>query len=160
MSVIVAAIDFSELSEKVLATASQLARESASSLHLLHVAAPKPNFTDWEGGSQWVHNYTAESMKEVRDYRDQLYKEEQERLNTMAENLQKDGIDAQAFLEEGPPVETILEHVQKYNTRMLVIGSHGHGVFYHMIAGSVTVDLLKKTTVPVVVESQYATVPA
>jgi len=160
MSVIIAAIDFSELSEKVLATASQLARESASSLHLLHVAAPKPDLLDWEGRPSGVHNYTAESMKEVRDYRDQLYQEEQQRLNAMADDLCKQGIDAKAFLQEGPAVEVILNHIQSHNTRMLVVGSHGHGVFYHMIAGSVTVELLKKATVPVVVESQHATVPA
>jgi len=160
MSVIIAALDFSELNEKVLATARELARESSSSLHLLHAVTSIPNFVDWDGGSHWVHNYPAQSMKEVRSYQNELHQEEKRRLEALAEQLRSEGIDAQAFLVEGPAVEVILDHVKAHDTRMLVVGSHGHGSLYHLVAGSVTTELLKKSPVPVLVEPIKAAVLA
>ena len=63
---ILAAIDFSPISDRVLALASELAEKTGASLVVLHAAAPDPDFVGYEVGPQYVRDDRAEAAEHYR----------------------------------------------------------------------------------------------
>jgi nucleotide-binding universal stress UspA family protein len=107
---------------------------------LLHVAAPDPDFVGFEAGPQ-----------SVRDDRAGELRGEHRELQRRAETLRRQGIDAEAFLVQGPTVDTILDRLEHLGADLLVLGSHGHGALHRMLLGSVSRGVLRRTTRPVLV---------
>ena len=134
------AIDFSPISNRVMAQAEVLARTTECPLTLLHVAAPNPGFIGYEAGPQ-----------EVRDARAHELRKEHQLLTDRATDLQQKGIDARPALVEGATVATILRQAVKLHASYIVIGSHGHGALYSALLGSVSSGVIAGTLCPVVV---------
>jgi nucleotide-binding universal stress UspA family protein len=140
MSHVLAAVDFSSVSELVLSHAELLARAQAAPLTLLHVAAPNPSFVGYEAGPQTV-----------RDTRARTLREEHSALQKHAANLRERGLDARALLVEGPSVETILREAHRLASSVIVIGSHGHGALYEALVGSVAAGVIRGSSCPVLI---------
>jgi len=117
-----------------------MAQATHASLDLLHAAAPEPDFVSYQAGPQ-----------SERDSRAAELRTEHEKLNAHAEALRDKGINSRAFLIQGSTIEVILQHINDSQAEMIIVGSHGHGGLYHLILGSVTSALLKKSSVPVIV---------
>jgi nucleotide-binding universal stress UspA family protein len=66
MKSVVAAIDFSPVSETVVDQALALARALGARLYLLHVAPPDPAFVGYEAGPQTVRDQVATEFHEER----------------------------------------------------------------------------------------------
>jgi nucleotide-binding universal stress UspA family protein len=143
MNRILAAIDFSEVSDAVLEHAASIAEAFSAHLVLLHVAAPDPDFVGLDAGPQTVRDARA---KELRDEHRQL----QERAGAFRER----GIEAEAFLVQGPTVDTILERAEHLEVDLLVLGSHGHGLAYRALLGSVSEGVLHRAVAPVLIVPQ------
>jgi len=62
---ILAAVDFSPISDLVIARASELAQAFGSALWLVHVAAPDPDFVGYESGPQSVRQTVAAELRDV-----------------------------------------------------------------------------------------------
>ena len=60
MSVIMAAIDFSDITDSLLNTTIMAARAFGDTLHLIHVAAPDPDFVGYSAGPPVVRDQLAE----------------------------------------------------------------------------------------------------
>jgi nucleotide-binding universal stress UspA family protein len=140
MSTILAAIDFSDLTDHVLNHAVSLAKSSDAQLVLVHVAMPDPDFVGYEVGPQSVRESTADK-----------HHEEHSRIQALVERCEKQSIKAKGLLVAGATVEKILEHANKLDAHYVVIGSHGHGAIYQMTVGSVTNGVLQHATIPVLV---------
>jgi nucleotide-binding universal stress UspA family protein len=140
MERIVAAIDFSPVSDAVVRHAAAVARAFSARLVLLHVAAPDPAFIGFEAGPQTV-----------RDARAHQLRDEHRGLQERATELRDEGIDAEAFLVPGPTVDTILERAEHLKADLVVLGSHGHGAVYRALAGSVSEGVLRQAKCPVLV---------
>ncbi|HBZ68950.1 MAG TPA: universal stress protein [Deltaproteobacteria bacterium] len=140
MSHILAAVDFSGVSERVLENAELLARAQGGRLTLLHVAAPNPAFVGYESGPQSVRDGRARSMRE-----------EHSALQRQAARLRERGLDAHALVVEGPNVETILREAQRLGSTMIVMGSHGHGALYDALVGSVSAGVIRGASCPVLI---------
>ena len=137
---ILVAIDFSPVSEAVVAHAASLAKAFSAELTLIHVAAPDPDFVGYEAGPQTVRDSRAET----------LHTEHRE-LQATAELLRQHGIATHALLIQGPTVEKILEEALRINADTIVLGSRGHGALYRALLGSVSEGVLRAAPCPLVV---------
>jgi nucleotide-binding universal stress UspA family protein len=140
MNHILAAVDFSSVSERVLENAELLARAHGARLTLLHVAAPPPEFVGYEAGPQSVRDDRAKSLRK-----------EHTALQQHAAKLREHGLDAHALVVEGPNIETILGEAHRLASTMIVIGSHGHGALYDALVGSVSAGVIRGSSCPVLV---------
>ncbi len=137
---IIAAIDFSEVSEVVVETAVEIAHANSHHLWIVHVAAPDPEYIGYKIGPQ-----------HERDWRASNLHSEHIALQDKAKSLQNLDLDVTSLLIQGPTVQALLAEAHKLNANFIVVGSHGHGALYKILAGSVTHELLKLSSCPVVV---------
>lgn len=137
MARVLAAIDFSPPSERVLASAAQLCRAFGAELWLLHVAPPDPEFVGYEAGPQSVRDAVAARLAD-----------EHGKLGALA--AQFSDVDVHPLMVQGVAAERILDHAARLKIDWIVLGSHGHGALYQLVVGSVAEAVLRKATVPVV----------
>lgn len=146
MKNILAPIDFSDVSEKVVFQAAELARKFSCKLWLLHVVTPDPGFIGYTDG--YTDGYTVEPHEE-RNWRALKLRSEHRYIQEKALFLEKEGIKVTPLLVEGHTVDTILNKIDKLDIDMVVMGTHGHGKLYTLIVGSVSNGVLQKAKVPV-----------
>jgi nucleotide-binding universal stress UspA family protein len=140
MECVVAAVDFSESSERAVELASSLAERFGARLWLVHVAAPDPDFAGYDAGPQTERDSrAAELRKEHRD------------LQARALALRDRGLDATALLVQGPTVETLVSEARRLAADMLVVGSHGRGAVGRALLGSVGAGVVRHPPCPVLV---------
>ena len=137
MKHIVAAIDFSDVTESVIGKAQELACAFSARLTLLH-AVTNPDFVGYETGPQTVRDSRAHELRSER-------KDLEERVKALRES----GIEADSKFVLGPIVETILEEVKMCKIDLIVVGSHGHGILHHVLVGSITEGILRQSPCPV-----------
>ncbi len=54
-------------------------------------------------------------------------------------------------MAQGEPVKTILREAEHLDAELIVIGSHGHGMMFDALVGSISAGILRKATIPVLV---------
>lgn len=138
---VLACIDFSDLAGPVLDTAAQLAVATAGTVHLLHVAAEEPELVGYD------HDRIATF---TRDDRARQLLDEHHALRDRAAQLAEDGLTVNPHLVMGPTVDTILAEADRLDVAFIVAGSHGHGGLHHLLLGSVSEELVRRATRPVV----------
>ncbi|NTU50261.1 MAG: universal stress protein [Desulfobulbaceae bacterium] len=138
MKNILVAIDFSTVTDKLLAEAIRLAKAFGSALLLIHVSAPEPSFVGNDAGPQ-----------QFRDRRAKELREEHHTLERYRKEIEAQGIAVKALLVQGPTLETLLEQADSINADVIIAGSHGHGALHHLLVGSVSEGLLRKAKCPV-----------
>lgn len=140
MKRIIAAVDFSEVSDAIIQQATALAAAFSAELTLIHVAAPDPEFVGYEAGPDTVRQQRARELTK-----------EHQTLQQTAERLRQQGVQAKALLVQGATVETILKEMERTDADAVVVGSHGHGALYRMLLGSVSEAVLRASRCPVIV---------
>lgn len=140
MKTILVPVDFSDLTAPVVDAAVNLARGFGSRVVLLHVALPDPAFLGFDAGPAVVQEAVA------RDFQS-----EEAKLTELRDRLVEKGVDSIWVHSEGPTAETILQSCRKHGAELIVMGSHGHGALFHLLAGSVTQAVLKAAPCPVLV---------
>ena len=140
MNNILAAIDFSDVSPRIVDKAAEIAKRFDSKLWLIHIAAPDPDFVGYGTGPQCERDWKAKTLKKEHRY-----------LHDRALELKQNGIDVTPLLIQGATVETILQKASKLKAEMIVIGSHGHGALYKTLVGSVSEGVIHKATCPVLI---------
>ncbi len=137
MKNIVVALDFFDVPDILLQKAKELALAFGAKLWLIHVAAPDPDFVGYKVGP--------ESERLARSH---VLREEHVELQKIADDIVAEGIVTEALLVQGATSSTLLEEVEKLNSDLLVIGSHGHGVLYNVVIGSVCDSIVRNAKVP------------
>lgn len=140
MRTILAAIDFSPVSDAVIAQAEALARAFGAALWLVHVAAPDPDFVGYEPGPQSVRRTVAAELHE--DHR---------RLQDRSAALRAGGLDCTALLIQGPTAESIVREAERLAADLIVIGSRGHGALRRALLGSVSEHVLHHAHRPLLI---------
>ncbi len=138
MKNILAPIDLSPVSHRVVQLAAELAKGLSAKLWLIHVAAPDPDFVGLDVGPQYV-----------RDSRAQHLRHEHQELQAMRDTCRAGGVDAEALLVQGVTIDTVLSEAERLQADLLVMGSHGRGGLYKALMGSVSEQVLKHANVPV-----------
>lgn len=140
MKTVLAPIDFSRVSDRVVERAIALARATDARLVLLHVVAPIPVI-----GKNLALTVTGAELLDAAD------KNAARRLAKLQRSLREDGVTAHVVHVIGDPRECIIEQAERLTASYIVIGSHGHSAFYDLIVGSTTSGVLKRAACPVVI---------
>ena len=141
MKIIVALIDFSELTGRVVDLSAEQAKAFGAELYLLHV---EPG----SGEKLYRHIDKAE-----RDRIAQVLKTGHAELLAKATELRELGVDVKPMLLEGVEVDTILSTLAKLSPDLLIMGNHRHGGVYSFLVGSVGEEILKEIESPVLLVS-------
>ena len=140
MKNILVTVDFSDLSDDVVAKATSIAAAFSAKLQLLHVAAPDPDFVGYDAGPQTTRDAVAKS-----------FRDQHRQLQVMAEKLRDSGLDCDAILVKGPYVEKIVSESKRLDADLIVIGAHSKGLVSRVLLGSVSEGVLRKSHIPVMV---------
>jgi nucleotide-binding universal stress UspA family protein/copper chaperone CopZ len=135
-------IDFSAITDRVVAEAAKLTRALGGRLMLAHVTEPTSGVVDY-----------AAIVVAVAQVNEAAVKHSTERLTQLERQLKSDGLDAASIHLTGAPVSEIIEQARSLSADYIVIGSHGHTAFYELLVGGTAHGILKRAPCPVVVVS-------
>jgi nucleotide-binding universal stress UspA family protein len=144
---IVVPLDASDLAEAVLAPAVDQAQNSAAKLTLLHVLQPSavaslPGFTAALVATGGYGPDDEAALASMRDYLDKV------RSNTSASVADI----ATAIVPASSSVANeIVRYAQETGADMLAISTHGHGGLKRLLLGSVADQLVRSSSMPVLV---------
>jgi|SRR5205814_1747036 nucleotide-binding universal stress UspA family protein len=144
-------LDGSELSEKALAMAQNLASASGTSLHLLQVISLQPELDARRGiGGESVTvlemaQDAARRLIEVQTARGKEY------LEGLAVQLRRAGIHVTTVIREGAADENIVEYAKEQDIDLIVMSTHGRSGFKRFFVGSVTDRVIRAGETPVLV---------
>jgi nucleotide-binding universal stress UspA family protein len=134
-------IDFNEEQTNFLINQTlELASREEAKIWLLHVAAPNPDFVGHEVGPQYI-----------RDARASELRQEHRLIQQYTDQLQEKGYAADGLLIPGATVDTIVEEAEKLKIDLIIIGHHDHNLLYRAFFGSTSLQLMRKTRVPILV---------
>ena len=142
MREVLACVDLSDATDAVVTEAAELAHGRGGRVHLLHVAADEPVIAGYDKDP--ISPYT-------RDDRAGELLDEHGQLRDLAGRLEAEGLEVEPLVVMGATIDRILEVADRIDAGHLVVGSHGRSGLHHLLTGSVTEALLKRSTRPVVV---------
>jgi len=133
-------VDFSTLTDPVVEQAIVIARGLGAEVRLLHVGAPDPDFVGYGAGPATVRDDVARALRH-----------EHRSLDRLIARFDAEKVVAKPLMVQGPTVATILDQADHFAADLLILGSHGHGALFHLLAGSVTQGVLHGAHRPVLV---------
>jgi nucleotide-binding universal stress UspA family protein len=140
MSRVLVCVDLSEVTDAVVEQGALIAGALGAEVRLLHVGPPDPDFVGYDAGPGTVRDDVARTLRE-----------EHRALDRLVARFQAAKVVANPLMVLGSTVSTILEQAKNFGADLLVLGSHGHGALFNLVAGSVTQGVLHAATVPVLV---------
>lgn len=132
---ILAAVDFSETSDKAFDYAMSLARVFEAEVVALHV----------------VHDPIVYAPTTGQEWRDEFERTIKEKLDALLNRHTCEGVEVKAVIKQGGVWLEIIEYAKAENCDMIVLGTHGHGPVQHMLMGSVAEKVVRKAKHPVLV---------
>ena len=140
MKTILAPIDFSRVSERVVDAAIALAGKDDTRLVLVHIV-PTPPLGSGDFAAANVGGIMVPDAERIAAGQ----------LAELQRRLREKGIAVHAVHQIGPVVDGILDQAERLEADYIVMGSHGHGSLYELIVGSTTNGVLRRATCSVVI---------
>lgn len=141
MKTIVALVDFTEVTSKILDITRTLASALRSKVVLLHVVPPMPVVATFGADAPAIPEPPSQEEVDAQ----------KAKLQTLLDSLTKYGIEATALQFEGPVVATVMDELEKLDADLVIMGSHHHSALYNFFIGSVATELLKRLPFPALV---------
>ena len=147
MQKLLAAVDFSRITDAILGQTANLAKALNAKLWVLHVASDETQAIAYEP-SQYS-SYSPEfvglpgDVQLARDLSAEEIKREHTHLLAISSKLRNDGMDAQAILVKGDAAKVIIEKANDLGVEMIILGSHGHGLLHKALLGSVSESVIR-----------------
>ena len=140
MKNILVTVSFEKGDQQLIDKALQLAEAFGSKVWIVHIAAPDPDFVGYEVGPQYIRDSRATDLKK-----------EHHQLQEFATMFSKKGIKAEGLLVQGATIEMVIEEAKKLNADLIIAGHQEHGFIYNALVGSVSTEIIKKSTIPVLI---------
>lgn len=140
MTNIVLPVDFGDSTDELINGAVQFAKEIGGKLCIIHVAPSDIGFAIGDMGFQYFPEVEQNEIKE-----------ELVQLDRIEKRINAEGIECEHLLKQGIAGDTILEYAKLKNAGYLVMGSHGRSGIYDVFVGSLTKELTRRSTIPVLV---------
>ena len=141
MKEIIAAIDFSDVSETVLDTAVHLTRALGGRLHLVHVVEAEPTYA--------AYGFSPDDFPAMHEIQVESTSRAGIKLGKMAQGSGMEGIQTKVI--QGQPLHALLLYAEHVGGEMLVLGSHGHGFLNSLLLGSVAEGCVRKAKLPALI---------
>ena len=129
-------IDFSDHSEKAVATAVELAKTLGASLHLTHVL-------------HYPVQVASAGIAMPQDLWTQVREAATRKLETASQGVSAEGIAVETHLTEGPNAQSIVELADKIGADLIVMGTRGLSGLKHVMLGSVAERTVRLASCPV-----------
>lgn len=134
-------VDFSPVTSGVLQEARTFAKAFDAHIWLLHVASARLQSITYEIPVPYLRDDMAMQLRECHQL-----------LNRHRQALQDEGLEVTSMLvQHDNPAGKIVQEARRLGARVILLGSHGHGRFHRMFAGSVSAGVLKHAPCPVVI---------
>jgi nucleotide-binding universal stress UspA family protein len=148
MKNILAAIDFADLTGRIMDTTAELAHSEGAKVWLLHCVEQPP----------FVYSMIEPpvSFPMPQSHLPDVHPEEHRQLAALNIELQQRGIDSEILFVGGDPSEEILQAAATHGIDLIILGSHGHGAIYDLIMGSVTKSVLYYTSIPTMIVPSHS----
>ncbi len=130
--------DFSEASLRGLAAATDLAGLFKAELlvaNVIPILPPKPTDPNFEF--------------EVPEYEGILHKDAEAKLDELLKTAVPAGMAARALLGHGHPAKEIIRIAEEEKVELIVIATHGHTGWHHLLLGSVAEKVIRHAPCPV-----------
>ncbi|MCE5277937.1 MAG: universal stress protein [Planctomycetaceae bacterium] len=127
MKNVMAAVDFSPVTDAVIETAAELAAALGGSMVILHVAADERDLVTHQIGPPSQRQWSGRDLERLR-----------QRLEQIENTLKARGLPATALLVQGQVYDTIIDEAIRQNIDLLVMGTRGHGPLHHLLLGCVS----------------------
>ena len=137
---ILAPVDFSDVSDAVVAEAAGLAKALGGRVVVLSVIQPPV-----------ITNEYAPLMENIAEITAAGEKAASKRLAGIQDKLEAEGLSVDVVQLSGAPVPQIADQAKKFAADYIVMGSHGHTAFYDLLVGSTTHGVLMRAKCPVVI---------
>lgn len=137
---ILAAIDFSAVSQQVVTHAAKLAQGLRGRVVLFTALVPPVFVKEFAPQPESLARVLAGTENAA-----------QRKLAAIQRRLAARSVPAKIILLTGDPVRLLLEKARENRASYIVIGSHGHTALYDLVVGSTTHRVLKQTDCPVIV---------
>jgi nucleotide-binding universal stress UspA family protein len=140
MKTVLAPVDFSTVTNRVIADAIKLARPLKGRIILLHVVPPPLAIRN-----------VLPAVEDVKLRAQAASKEADQKLADLKRAFQRRFPSIGLVHVIGAPVASIIEQARALEAAYIVIGSHGHTAAYDMVMGSVASGVIKDAPCPVLV---------
>ncbi|MGA2016941.1 MAG: universal stress protein [Opitutaceae bacterium] len=147
MKTVLAAIDFSPVTDPVLALAATLGLSMDARVLLLNVVPSPPPLAAYQMGEDEEAQLLAATEKDAS-----------RRLGSLAARLA--GVATETLTATGVPADEIVREASASGADLIVLGSHGHTALYDLLVGSTAHGVLKKAACPVLVVPATQSRPA
>jgi nucleotide-binding universal stress UspA family protein len=146
MKTLLIAVDLSDVSKPVLEKTVELAQQLSARVVVLHVAEPVATCAPVEATEDLVipRPSPVETMED--------FSVTNLRLKSLEEPLEAVGVEVETVTHAGlVVVDDIFQQAAKYHADYIILGSHGHGVLYHLFSKSMVTNSLKHAKCPIIV---------
>lgn len=153
MKKILIAVDFSDVTGRVVNEGVDMAKAFGATVCLMHTEPPTDGYIYYDAGypSMGTMGYMNEFDPDLEKSHQERIKNDEHSLKVLKSVVEKKGVKATTFLIEGDVSKALIQHVQDNDFDMIVIGNHRHGKLYKFIFDDVSTHLLNKTTCPVLI---------
>jgi nucleotide-binding universal stress UspA family protein len=142
MKTIVAAVDFSDVTDLVLEQSVALTRAFGAELHLVHALPPGPDYG--------LYGFSPAEFP-VAPPDDRLRAASESRLVELADGLGLPGGSVKTAVLLSSPVDGILTFCGEKKAELLVLGAHGHGFISALLIGSVAQGIVRRAELPTLI---------
>jgi nucleotide-binding universal stress UspA family protein len=140
MKAILAPVDFSIVTARVVDAAVKLARTTHANVILLHVV-PKPS----------VFRNVLPAIEDVKTRTQAEAHTAEKQMLALQKTFRRRLPKIQIAYLNGPPAKRIVEEARNRKAAYIVLGSHGHSALRDAVLGSVAAAVVKTATCPVLV---------
>ena len=146
---ILAAVDFSKNTERVIQVAINLAKGVSNELYLISVLEPEEEILEESYEPAGVS--TVEWESELRKQENRIKYKKEHLLVMEGKEIEENGIKAHLLFYEGDPREKIVQAAKRIEASLIVMGSHSRRSFEDVILGTTTQRVIKEAPCPVLV---------
>jgi nucleotide-binding universal stress UspA family protein len=143
MKTILVAVDFSDVTLKVVKAAVHLAKPFQSKIIMMHASEPAPQLLGIGPGPDVVPIPSTHEAPFPPDYA--------ENLARIQEMISATGLASTTVDLQGQAIDLILAQAETSRVDLIVLGSHRRGPLSHLFLGSVADGILKRARCPVLI---------
>lgn len=132
---LLAAVDLSKASSYVIEAVHRVAMATDAEVVMLFVETPLPSAPGLEYSPAAIETEPADTAE----------------LSAMVKQLEDVGVTASALVRQGHAARVVVDEARRLQVDLIVVGSHGHGLLFDALVGSVSAGILRHSPVPVLV---------